>query len=196
MLQFFFYSLLCLIWGSTWLVIKVGYGNLGPFNVAAVRFVIAGSVFVILVPILRAPWPRGRTQWLLVLWVGIFLFAGDYGLVYWGETRLDSGLTAMIFGVLPLMTSVGAHFYLANEKLTLQKLMGTMLAFAGVAALFADRLAIDASQAAAIGALMGAALCAVLSMLAMKRYGGALHPAALNAPAMLLGALLLMGLAV
>src|SRR6185436_4184131 len=146
MLQILAYALLCLIWGSTWIVIKVGYGDLGPFNVAAVRFVIAGTVFALLVPILGARLPRGRTEWLLVSWVGAVLFAADYGLIYWAEQRLDSGLTAIIFAVLPVMTSVGALFYLEAERLTMQKLVGTLVAFAGVVLLFADRLAIDTSQ--------------------------------------------------
>src|SRR4030095_2412129 len=122
--QILAYSFLCLIWGSTWLVIKIGYGNLGPFNVAAVRFLFAGLLFVFLVPILGARWPSGRTEWLLVLWVGAILFAADYGLIYWAEQRLDSGLTAIIFAVLPVMTSVAAHFYLDAERLTVQKLLG------------------------------------------------------------------------
>ena len=88
------YVLLCLIWGSTWLVIKIGYGGLGPFNVAAVRFLVAGAVLVPIVPLMGARWPSGRTEWLLVTWVGLVLFAADYGLIYWGEQFLDSGLTS------------------------------------------------------------------------------------------------------
>ena len=68
------YVLLCVIWGSTWLVIKIGYGGLGPFNVAALRFVTAGGVLAVIVPVLGARWPRSRSEWLLVLWVGIVLF--------------------------------------------------------------------------------------------------------------------------
>jgi drug/metabolite transporter (DMT)-like permease len=60
------YALLCIIWGSTWLVIKVGYGGLGPFNVAAIRFFLAGALLVPLVPTLGARWPRGGTEWSLV----------------------------------------------------------------------------------------------------------------------------------
>ena len=70
------YALLCLIWGSTWLVIKVGYGGLGPFNVAAVRFFIAGTILIPLVPLLGARWPRERLEWGLVVLVGLVLFGG------------------------------------------------------------------------------------------------------------------------
>jgi drug/metabolite transporter (DMT)-like permease len=69
------YVLLCLIWGSTWLVIKVGYGGLGPFTVAALRFLLAGTALAAILPIVGARWPSGRREWLLVVWVGVVLFA-------------------------------------------------------------------------------------------------------------------------
>src|SRR5262245_48929602 len=196
MLQFLAYTLLCLIWGSTWLVIKVGYGGLGPFNVAALRFVIAGSVFVCLIPVLGARWPRGRSEWLLTLFIGTILFSADYGLIYWAEHQVDSGFTAIVFAVLPVMTSVAAHFYLESEPLTSRKLLGTIVAFAGCVALFADRVAIDKSQAWSMAAILGAAGCATATILASKRYGGSLHAAGLNAPAMLIGAFILLVVAV
>lgn len=128
------------MWGSTWLVIKIGYGGLGPFNVAALRFFLAGLIFTPLVAFFDARWPRVREEWLLVGWVGLALFAADYGLIYWGEQFLDSGLTAILFATLPLITILFAHAYLPGERITLRKLAGTLLAFFGVAGLFGDLL--------------------------------------------------------
>jgi drug/metabolite transporter (DMT)-like permease len=216
------YVLLCLVWGSTWLFIKVGYGGLGPFNVAAVRFFIAGAVFVPLVPLLGARWPQGRGEWLLVLWVGLVLFALDYGLIYWGEQYLESGLTAILFATLPLMTIVTAHVYLAppvrggdsglarwgggageapqadGDRITVRKLTGTVVAFVGVVALFGDHVRLDPAKAGPMLAIVASAVCAAASGVVTKRHGHHLHPAALNAPAMLVGAvvLLLISLAV
>jgi len=185
------YTLLCVIWGSTWLVIKVGYGGLGPFNVAAIRFFLAGAVLVPLVPVLGARWPRGRTEWLLVAWVGLVLFAADYGLIYWGEQFLDSGLTAIIFASLPIVSIAFAHVYLPGDRLTVRKVGGALLALMGVAALFGDRLRLDASAAIPMLAVVASTVCASAASVATKRHGGALHPAALNAPAMLIGAVAL-----
>jgi drug/metabolite transporter (DMT)-like permease len=184
------FILLCAIWGSTWLVIKEGYGNLGPFNAASIRFFIAGFIMTSLVPLLGARWPRGK-EWLLVFWVAATLFTIDYGLIYWGEESLDSGLTAVVFSVLPILTAIGAHLYLPAERLTARKLAGTCLATLGVAALFGDSLHLDSSLAIHLLALLVAAVFATLASLASKRHGHALHPAALNAPAMLIGAVLL-----
>src|SRR5580700_279449 len=118
------FVLLCAIWGSTWLVIKEGYGGLGPFNSASIRFLIAATMTVPLVLLAGARWPQ-QNEWLLVLWVGAMLFTADYGLIYWGEQSLDSGVTAILFSVLPILTAIGAHFYLPAERLSARKLSGT-----------------------------------------------------------------------
>jgi len=185
------FALLCLIWGSTWLVIKIGYGGLGPFNIAALRFVLAGALMTGLVWALRAPWPRGREQWSVVLVVGVVLFAVDYGLIYWAEQWLDSGITAVLFAVLPILTAVAAHVYLPAEPLTPKRIGGALVAFLGVLALFGESLRFDAELLWPMAAIVASAACAAVASVYTKRHGAALHPAALNAPAMMLGALLL-----
>ena len=190
--QIALYALLCVIWGSTWLVIKVGYGGLGPFNVASLRFFVAGAVLAVMMPLLGARWPQGRVQWALVVWVGLVLFAGDYGLIYWAEQWLESGLTAVLFATLPLVTIVFAHLYVAGERITGRKLAGTLLAFAGVAALFGDHVRLDAARTGPMIAIIASAFCAAAAGVASKRHGAALHPAALNAPAMIVGAVALL----
>jgi drug/metabolite transporter (DMT)-like permease len=185
------FGLLCLIWGSTWLVIKIGYGGLGPFNIAALRFVVAGGLMTVLVPVLRASWPRGREQWAVVLVVGTLLFAADYGLIYWAEQWLESGITAVLFAVMPILTAIAAHLYLPAEPLTPNRIGGALLAFVGIVALFGDSLRFDPALAWPMAAIVASAACASVAAVYAKRHGSALHPASLNAPAMLVGALLL-----
>ena len=186
------FVLLCIIWGSTWLVIKVGYGGLGPFNVAGIRFAIAAVVLAIIVPLAGARWPRGRIEWTLVVFVGVLLFLGDYGLIYWAEQYIDSGLTAILFGTFPLLTMAFAHVYVPGERLTPRKLTGGIAASLGVIALFGDRVHVDASNAWPMAAIIAAAACAAAANVAMKRHGGGIHSAALNASTMSLGAVLLL----
>ncbi len=185
------YVLLCVIWGSTWMVIKVGYGGLGPFNVAALRFFIAAAVFAPLIPLLGAQWPRNATHWRLVAFVGLVLFGLDFGLIYWAEQFLESGVTAILFATLPLITIGAAHVYLPGDRITPRKLAGTLLAFLGVVALFGENVRVDPAKALPMLAIVGAAACASFAGIATKRHGAALHPAALNAPAMLIGAIAL-----
>jgi drug/metabolite transporter (DMT)-like permease len=189
------YALLCVIWGSTWLVIKIGYGGLGPFTVAALRFFIAGALLTAIVPLVGARWPKGRTEWSLIAWVGIVLFAADYGLIYWAEQYLDSGLTAILFATLPLITIAFAHVYVPGDRITARKFGGTFLAFLGVVALFGDHVRVDPGATGPMLAIIASAVCAAASGVASKRHGTALHPAALNAPAMLVGATVLLATA-
>ena len=182
------YVMLCLIWGSTWLVIKVGYGGLGPFNVAALRFLIASMVLAPIVPLFRASWPSTRTEWTLVVWVGLVLFAADYGLIYWGEQFLDSGLTSILFALLPLVTIGFAHLYVPGDRITGRKLAGSVLAFGGIVGLFGDRVRLDPAGLGPMLAIVASTVCAAAAGVATKRHGANLHPASLNAPAMLIGA--------
>ena len=182
------YVMLCLIWGSTWLVIKVGYGGLGPFNVAALRFLIAGVVLAPIVPLFGASWPSTRTEWTLVVWIGLVLFAADYGLIYWGEQFLDSGLTSILFALLPLVTIGFAHLYVPGDRITARKLAGSVLAFVGIVALFGDRVQLDPAGLGPMLAIVASTVCAAAAGVATKRHGANLHPASLNSPAMLIGA--------
>jgi drug/metabolite transporter (DMT)-like permease len=190
------FCLLCFIWGSTWLAIKIGYGGLGPFTVAALRFAIASAVLSAIVPIVGARWPRGRAEWTLVAVVGVLLFGGDYGLIYWAEQYIDSGLTAILFGTFPLVTMLCAHVYVPGEQLTPRKAAGAALAFAGVVALFGDRLNVNASALGPMAAVIGAVVCAAISNVATKRHGGGLHSAPLNATTTIVGAICLAAMAV
>jgi drug/metabolite transporter (DMT)-like permease len=188
------FVLLCVIWGSTWLVIKIGYGGLGPFNVAGLRFAVAAAILAVIVPIVGARWPRGRTEWTLVIFVGLVLFVGDYGLIYWAEQYIDSGLTAILFGTFPLLTMAFAHVYVPGELLTRHKLAGGVAASLGVAALFGDRVHLDATNAWPMASIVAAAACAAAANVAIKRHGAAIHSAALNASSVLIGAVLLLAL--
>jgi drug/metabolite transporter (DMT)-like permease len=186
------YLLLCLIWGSTWMVIKIGYGGLGPFNVAGLRFFIAGALMALVAQATRARWPRGRSEWTAVVIVGLLMFAGDYGLIYWAEQYIESGLTAVLFATLPLMTLFIARAYLPGERITPGTLASSVLALAGTLALFADRLRLDATATLPMLAVLGATLCAAVASVVSKRDAHDIPSATLNAAAMLIGAVVLL----
>jgi drug/metabolite transporter (DMT)-like permease len=188
------YGLLCLIWGSTWLVIKIGYGNLGPFNVAGLRFLIASVLMAVVAQATRARWPRGRSEWTAVGVVGLLMFAGDYGLIYWAEQTIESGLTAVLFATLPLMTLAVGRAYLPGERITTKKLASSVLAVVGTAALFADRLRFDAAALRPMLAVLGAVLCAAVASVVSKRDAHDIPSATLNATAMLFGAAVLLAI--
>jgi drug/metabolite transporter (DMT)-like permease len=126
------YAAICLIWGTTWLAIKVGLHAIPPLTGVGLRFFIAGALLYG-VAALRREIPAPRTlPWKLIFVLAIFLFAADYSLLYTGETHLDSGLTAVIFGILPFFV-FGFSRLMLGERLTGRILIGSLAAFAGVA---------------------------------------------------------------
>ena len=96
-----------LVWGSTYLAIRVGVRTMPPFTLAAIRYTIAG---LILLPIgwrMGTPEQRvsdrpGRRQWAAMLLLGAMLPAGGNGVVSWAEVRLPSGIAALLIGTVPL----------------------------------------------------------------------------------------------
>src|SRR5213593_3624196 len=131
------FAMLCLIWGSTWLAIRIGLEGAPPFLSASLRFAVASIVLVLLAVVFRSKWPQNRTEWALAGFVGIVLFTGDYGLIYWGEGNgVPSGLSAILFATFVLQTAIAAHLVLSTEKLTAQKIAGIGLGFGGILLIF------------------------------------------------------------
>jgi drug/metabolite transporter (DMT)-like permease len=187
------WSALALIWGSTWLFIKVGLQDLPPFTFAGVRFAVAVVPLALYLAARRVPMPRGRSEWSLLLFTGTFSLAGSYGLVFWGEQYISSGLTALLFSTYPFFGLVFAHTFLATEPLRPRKLAGVLLGIAGVAVLFADQLGMRGEAAAwgAAGILLSAALAAISGVL-VKARGGHLDPVAVSFWQMAIGGVPLM----
>jgi drug/metabolite transporter (DMT)-like permease len=120
------------------------------------------------------------------------MFAGDYGLIYWAELYIASGLTAVLFATLPLMTLFIARAYIPGERITTGKLGSSVLALVGTVALFADQLRVDTSAVRPMLAVLGAVLCAAVASVVSKRDAHDIPSATLNATSMLVGAVVLL----
>jgi drug/metabolite transporter (DMT)-like permease len=182
--------MLCAVWGSTWLAIRIGLEGAPPFLAAALRFVLA---FVVLLPVMawrRSKLPRGRTEWGLVAFVGVVLFTLDYGLIYWGENNgVESGLSAILFATFVFQTALFAQALLANERLSLQKLAGIGLGFTGILLIFRGQLATAGlDKLLPMLAIVLSATCAAISSVATKRWGHDTDPISFTALSMGVGA--------
>src|SRR5262245_39098321 len=91
------YLALCVIWGSTWLAIRVVVSDVPPFLAAAVRFLVAAVVLFALAALQRRPWPKGESQWTAILVLSLTIMAVPYGLLFWAEQHVTSSLTAVLF---------------------------------------------------------------------------------------------------
>src|SRR2546427_4011490 len=172
------FAMLCVIWGSTWLAIRIGLQGAPPFLAASLRFIVASITLVILAIAFRSKWPSNRTEWTLVVIVGLVLFTADYGLIYWGENNgVESGLSAILFATLPLQTALVANALLEQERLTLQKLLGIALGFGGVLVIFRSQIgSAGLEKAFPMLAIVLSSSCAALSTVAVKRWGHGTDP--------------------
>jgi drug/metabolite transporter (DMT)-like permease len=180
--------LLCGIWGSTWLFIKVGLADLPPLTFAGLRFLIATAVLLLFVRARGVRLPAGRREWLLLAISGILAFTINYGLIFWGEQFISSGLAALLQATIPAFGLIIAHLYLPGERMTPTKIFGVVLGVIGVGLIFSHQLNLSGERALAgsVALVLSAASVAYANVL-VKAYGKELEPAMLAAGQMLFG---------
>lgn len=185
------YAVLVLIWSSTWVSIKIGLEDLPALFGAGVRFALAGVLLLAYAAARRRPL---ATDWLLALVMGVFPFATTYGLIYWAEQHIPSGLAAVLFGMLPLYTALLAATALDDEPLRARLLAGIGIAIAGLALAFNESLELGDDELAGIAALAAAlsSLPSAIGSVSIKLRGGLLDVFVLNGWAMLGAGVLLL----
>jgi len=184
---------LCGIWGSTWLFIKLGLEDLPPFTFAAIRFIIAVAIVFSIIRIRGLALPRARADWILLAVTGILSFGFNYGLVFWGEQYITSGLAALLQATTPAFGLVFAHYNLPGERLSWTRIGGVVLGVCGVAVVFSNQLAVAGRQAlAGCVALLLSSIFVAYSNVLVKKHGKNLNPAIMTAGQMLFGLLLLL----
>lgn len=189
--------ILCGIWGSTWLFIKLGLEDLPPLTFAGIRFVISCAILFPLVWVRHLTLPKTRSDWFLVIGTGVMSFSLNYGLVFWAEQYITSGLAALLQAMLPAFGLILAHIHVPAERMTWVKIAGVVLGVFGVGVVFSNQLAISGRLAlAGCVAMVLSAFFAAYSNVLVKTHGKNLNPAVLAAFQMLFGLvpLLLYGL--
>src|SRR5213595_3116637 len=180
---------LCIVWSSTWLVIKVGLRDLPPISYAAIRFVIA-VIVLLAVSAGRVRLLLQRvSDYVLLAFTGVVMFAVNYGLLFWGELYVSSGLAAVLQATIPIFGMVFAHLMLPDEPMRLRKLAGSLLALGGVAIICARLLGFNGTLAfwSGLGIVFGAAGAAFSNVL-LKARAIRLAPAMIAAWQMIFGA--------
>jgi drug/metabolite transporter (DMT)-like permease len=185
------YALLVLVWSSTWVTIKIGLDDLPPLFGAGIRFGLAG------IGLLAYAAARGRalrTDTVLAVTLAVLPFATTYGLIYWAEQHIPSGLTAVLFGVLPLYVALLAAVALPDEPLRARLLLGIGVAIGGLALAFNESLELGDDELAglAAGAVVASPIASAIGNVSIKKRGAGLDALVLNGWAMAgAGALLL-----
>ena len=182
------WCVLCLIWSSTWLFIKLGLADLPPVSFAGIRFVVAASVLWGMIAIRRAHLPKGARAWGFLALTGFLAFSLNFGLLFWGEQRTSSGLAAVLQATIPAFGLAFAHLLVPSDRMTLPKVLGVSLGIAGVAVIFSDRTTLAGPDALRGGiAIVAGAFAVALSNVLVKSRGASFDPVILAGVQMTFG---------
>jgi len=186
------FALICAIWGSTWLVIKIGLVGMPPFLGAGLRFLVSAALIGLALAFRRRDFRLTGEEKICVLSAGVLVFWLDYAAVYWAELHISSGLTAVLFSTMPLMTSVLSAYWTRTETLSRRKLSGILVGMVGTVLLFWPQERVGLYQVLGMIVALGASLCAAINLVMMKKYGRHADPFLVNFYGMGLGAACLM----
>jgi len=178
---------LTLIWGTTWAAITISLRGFPPFSGVALRFAIAAALLIVYARLMGIPLaPADRRERRLRILHALLTFCGSYGVVFWAEQWVPSGLASVLFATFPLFVAVMAHFVLPKERMTTPVVIGSVLGLAGIAVIFAEDFDLLGGAMVAVGSavmLISPVVAAVVSVV-VKRWGSGMHPVPFNAVAM------------
>ncbi|HEX4665522.1 MAG TPA: DMT family transporter [Chthoniobacterales bacterium] len=179
---------LCVVWSSTWLVIKIGLIDLPPVSFVAWRFVVAAIVLVAISFGRVRLLPPSGSDYFILAGTGLLMFSLNYGLLFWAELHVSSGLAAVIQASIPIFGMVFAHWMLPDEPLRWQRMIGALVAILGVAFICARLLSFHGWVAffGGVGIAVGAA-SAAFSNVVLKARKIQLPPSMLAAWQMIFG---------
>src|ERR1700675_5085553 len=128
------FAIIYLVWGSTFLAIRLGVREVPPFLLAGMRFFAAGIVLYAWMRATGTASPT-RREWASATFLAALIFLVDYGLVFWAEQRVPSGLTAVMLATIPVFIALLEIVILRTHKLTLRLGCALVVGLAGVAVL-------------------------------------------------------------
>jgi len=148
------FSIIYFVWGSTFLAIRVGVREVPPFLLAGMRFFLAGIALYGWMRLRGTPSPTGR-QWGAATLLALLIFVFDYGLLFWAEKRVPSGIAAVMMATIPVFMAISEISILRTQRLSVRLASALLVGMAGVAVLVTRGLSlgdapIDSAGAAAL----------------------------------------------
>jgi drug/metabolite transporter (DMT)-like permease len=138
------FILLGLIWSTSFLWIKIGVQEIGPMALVAFRTLFGAITVLVIALHQKDQWPRDGKTWRNFAILGPTSLAIPFFLISWGEQTIDSAVASILNATVPLFTIVIAHFWLSDDKITLQKALGLSIGFGGVVLLLSKDLSTSA----------------------------------------------------
>jgi len=162
------FAIIYFVWGSTFLAIRVGVLLVPPFLFAGMRFSTAGLALYLWMRVRGTPSPT-RREWASVTLLAVLIFVLDYGLVFWAEQRVPSGIAAVMLATIPVFMALAEIVLLRTQKLTLRLAFALLIGMGGVAVLvsrsvgFGDRPIETSGAIALVVAATGWSLASALT---------------------------------
>ncbi len=128
------FAIIYFVWGSTFLAIRVGVHEVPPLLLAAMRFFSAGLVLFVWMRLKGTALPT-RRQWLSITFLAALIFMLDYGLLFWAEQRVPSGIAAVMLATIPVFIALAEILILRSQRLTFRLGTSLLIGLAGVAVL-------------------------------------------------------------
>ncbi len=164
------FAIIYFVWGSTYLAIRIGVEQMPPFLLAGMRFVLAGAILFAWMLAKRTPVPTLR-QWSSATLLAVLIFVLDYGLLFWAEQRVPSGVAAVMLATIPVFMSLSEILFLGTQKLTARLSIAFLAGIAGVLVLVSHSLGLGEQPVATSGAvalLVGSLSWSIASALSRK----------------------------
>lgn len=146
------FAIIYFAWGSTYLAIRIGVHEVPPFLFAAMRFLLAGLVLLGWGVAKGEASPSAR-QWMSASLLAIFFFVFDYGLLFWAERRVPSGLAAVMMASIPAFIALAEIVFLRTQKLTFRLAAALLIGICGVGVLMSRSLNLGGAPIDAAGAV-------------------------------------------
>lgn len=187
------FVLLGLIWGSSFLWIKIGVESITPVMLVTLRISLGLIGLLVVMSLTRQSFPRDRNTILKYVFMGVFNLVLPFLLITWGETKIDSSMAAILNGAQPLFVIVIAHFWLHDEKITPARLGGLIVGFVGVVVLVAQDFNPSALQSDIWGqlAVVLAAISYAVALTFSRKYLRGTKPVVQSTMILVIGAIIM-----
>jgi drug/metabolite transporter (DMT)-like permease len=146
------FAIIYIVWGTTYLAIRVGVREVPPFLLAAIRFLIAGGILYVWMIAQGERSPTAR-QWIGASSVAFLIFVLDYGLLFWAEQRVASGVAAVMMATIPAFMALSEIIFLRTQKLTARLSLALLIGICGVAVLVSRSLNFTSAPIDKMGAV-------------------------------------------
>jgi drug/metabolite transporter (DMT)-like permease len=164
------FAIIYFVWGSTFLAIRIGVHEVPPLLFAAMRFSVAGVILYGWM-IAKGECSPNHRQWMSIALLAVLIFVLDYGLLFWAEQRVPSGLAAVLMATIPVFMALSEIVFLQTQRLTIRLALALLIGICGVGVLMSRSLNLGGAPvdtAGAVAIIIGAISWSIGSVLTRK----------------------------